>query len=64
MKSGARIAVAYASLATKKPKIDPVPVVKIIHQPKAKVPAYLENLFTSLSNIVHIDIANTTANPE
>ena len=42
----------------------PVPVVNIILHPNANVPTYLENLFTSLSSIVHIYAAKTTANPE
>ena len=54
MKSGANIAVEYASLATRKPKIEPVPVVNIILQPKANVPINLEYLLTSRSNIVQI----------
>ena len=51
-------------VATKKPNIDPVPVVNIILHPNANVPTYLENLFTSLSSIVQIYAAKTTANPE
>ena len=64
MNSGARIAVAYASRATRKPNMEPVPVVKIILQAKAKVPIYFEYLLTSRSNIVHMYTARMTAKPE
>ena len=62
--NGASIAVPYASREIKKPKIEPVPVVRIIRQVNAKIPAGLENLLTFLSNMVHIYSPRTAANPE
>ena len=58
------MAVPYASREIKKPKIEPVPVVRIIRQVNAKIPAGLENLLTFLSNMVHIYSPRTAANPE
>ena len=61
---GARTAVEYASLATRNPNIDPVPVVRIILQPNAILPTSDENLFTLKSNIDHMYTANITKKPE
>ena len=63
IKSGANNAPLYASFATRKAKIEPVPVVSVTLHAKAKVPTFPINLLYLASNIIHKYIAITPTNP-
>ena len=53
----------YASFATKNAKIEPVPVVSVTRQAKAKVPTLPTNLLYLASNIIHKYKATTAIKP-
>ena len=63
IKSGANNAPLYASFATKKAKIEPVPVVSVTLHAKAKVPTLPINLLYLASNIIHKYKATTAMKP-
>ena len=63
IKSGANNAPLYASFATRKAKIEPVPVVSVTLHAKAKVPTLPINLLYLASNIIHKYKATTAMKP-